>query len=79
MVLGQAKTADEAVALLKERTFSGGTARVFGKIYITAHFEITDETGRSVVVEFLDGKPTIRENKVGALTNDPNFAKQLEV
>jgi choloylglycine hydrolase len=79
LVLGQAKTVDEAIALVKDRTFTGGTAGVFGKIDITAHFEITDETGRSVVVEFLDGKPTITENKVGALTNDPNFGKQMEI
>ena len=79
LVLGTAKTVDEAVALVKDRTFSGANAGVFGKIDITAHFEITDETGKSVVVEFLDGKPTITENKVGALTNDPNFGKQMQI
>jgi len=80
LVLGTAKTVDEAVDLIDDRIFSGANAGVFGKIDITAHFEITDETGKSVVVEFLDGgKPTITENKVGSLTNDPNYAKQMEI
>ena len=79
LVLGKAKTVEEAVDLIHGRTFSGATSGVFGKIKITAHFEITDKSGKSVVVEFLDGKPTIKENKVGALTNDPNFKKQIEI
>jgi len=81
LLLGNAKTVDEAIELVKAHTWSGANAGVFGSIDITAHFEVTDATGRSVVFEFLDGtgKPNIFENEVGSLTNDPNYAGQMKV
>lgn len=81
LLLGNAKTVDEAIALVKSHTWSGANAGVFGSIDITAHLAVTDVTGRSVVLEFLDGtgKPNIFENEVGALTNDPNYAGQMKI
>jgi len=81
LLLGNAKKVDEAIELVKAHTWSGAKAGVFGSIDITAHFEVTDATGRSVVFEFLDGtgKPNIFENEVGSLTNDPNYREQMKV
>jgi len=81
LLLGNAKKVDEAIELVKAHTWSGAKAGVFGSIALTAHFEVTDATGRSVVFEFLDGtgKPNIFENEVGSLTNDPNYREQMKV
>lgn len=39
----------------------------------TAHWRITDNSGRQVVLEIIDGKPTFHENTLGVLTNAPDF------
>jgi choloylglycine hydrolase len=79
-VLGCTKTVDEEIAFIKTNTFY--TASEFGGfdlgIPMMIHFAITEPSGRSVVVEFIDGKATIHENKVGAMTNDPRFEEQLK-
>jgi choloylglycine hydrolase len=79
LVLGSAKTVDEAIALLKAQAFYTFGSAITSGLDVTLHFAITDPTGRSVVVEFLKGKMEIFENKVGAMTNDPNFPRQLEL
>lgn len=79
LVLGNAKSVDEAVGLIKENTFYGVTSDLAPGLEITLHYSVTDPTGRSVVVEFLDGETVVTENKVGAMTNDPDYARQLEV
>ena len=78
MVLGQTRTVDEAVALIRSKRFYGVKPSIAPDIEFTAHYSITDPTGRSVVVEFLNGKTVITENKVGALTNDPDYQQQLK-
>lgn len=46
---------------------NGGTSQAI-------HWRITDATGRQVVLEITDGgKPTFYENRVGVLTNAPDF------
>lgn len=49
----------------------------YGKGFGTAHFQLADATGRQVVIEYLDGKPTIFENKLGVFTNAPAFNVQM--
>ena len=79
-VLGNTKTVDEAVAFIKSNSFY--TSADFGSlaagIPLSLHFAITDSSGRSVVVEFIDGKPVIHENKIGVMTNDPPYEEQLK-
>lgn len=79
LVLGNAKTVDDAISLLKARTFYTFATPLTSGLDVTLHFAITDPSGRSVVVEFLKGQMEIFENKVGAMTNDPNFRKQLKI
>lgn len=43
----------------------------------TAHWNISDKTGRQVVLEITGGKPHFYENKVGVLTNSPGFEWHL--
>lgn len=79
-VLGNTRSVDEALTFIKANTFY--TSAEFGSlaegITLLLHFSITDASGRSVVVEFIEGKPVIHENKVGAMTNDPRFELQME-
>ena len=79
-VLGNTKSVEEAVQFIRTNTFY--TSAEFGKlaegITLQLHFSITDASGRSVVVEFIDGKAVIHENTVGAMTNDPRFEEQLK-
>ncbi len=49
----------------------------YGRGFGTAHFRLADATGRQVVIEYLDGTPTVFENKVGVVTNAPSFEFQM--
>lgn len=42
------------------------------------HFSIHDKSGKSFVIEYIDGKLKSYENPLGMLTNDPTFPEQLE-
>ncbi len=37
------------------------------------HHIVSDATGASIVIEYVDGKLSIADNKVGAMTNSPNY------
>jgi len=78
-VLGTMKTVDEAVAFFKETPLYSEKVPVMNDILPTFHFAVTDPSGRSVVVEVIDGKTKIHENKVGVMTNDPPYDDQLKI
>jgi choloylglycine hydrolase len=48
------------------------------KIIMPLHASIHDASGRSLVVEFLDGRMNIHDNPIGVLTNTPSFPWQME-
>lgn len=79
-LLGNTRTVDEAAAFIKSNTFysSADFDDLAPGIALTQHYAISDASGRAVVVEFIDGRAVIHENKVGALTNDPVFEEQLK-
>ena len=41
------------------------------------HLAVTDKSGQSIVIEFIDGKTVIHDNPLGVLTNSPTFDWQL--
>jgi choloylglycine hydrolase len=41
------------------------------------HMAIHDSSGKSIVVEFIDGEKKIYDNKIGVMTNRPSFPEQL--
>ena len=49
----------------------------YGQGFDTVHFRIADATGRQVVIEMLDGKFRVFENKIGIITNAPSFDWQM--
>lgn len=73
-LLSEFSTIDEVQAAMKDvRIVSidkpGATA--------TVHWRIGEASGRQVVLEFMDGKPHFYENKIGVLTNAPDFSWQV--
>lgn len=42
------------------------------------HYALFDQSGEGIVVEFPDGVPTVYDNEVGVLTNDPPFPWHLK-
>ena len=45
----------------------------YGHGFGSAHFRLADATGRRVVIEWIDGKVCIFEEKVGVITNAPSY------
>lgn len=68
-ILSQHRTIDEVVAALP-------SIRVVSlePSMLTLHWRIADATGRQVVLEIIDGKYNVHENKIGVLTNAPDFS-----
>ncbi|GLP96306.1 linear amide C-N hydrolase [Paraferrimonas sedimenticola] len=77
MLLGNAKNVDEAIEILKNTKIEGHEYAVVGGLVLGIHLAITDGD-KSIVVEWLDGSgyPEIFENKLGVMTNDPNYPTQ---
>ena len=42
-----------------------------------AHYIVHDPTGKSVVIEYVDGKLNIHDDPLGVITNSPNFDWQM--
>lgn len=67
-ILSQFSTIDEVIAALPSvRVVSLDPST------LTIHWRIAEPSGRQVVLEIIDGKYNIHENKIGVLTNSPDF------
>ncbi|GAL18218.1 choloylglycine hydrolase [Vibrio maritimus] len=77
-VLANAKSVDEAVELLKKTKVETTTIKVAHDLTVGMHYAIRDKE-RAIVVEYVDGSgyPTIYENEVGVMANDPAFPDQV--
>ncbi len=42
-------------------------------IVLPVHFVVTDASGKSIVIEYVDGKLNVHDNDIGVLTNNPPF------
>ena len=73
-LLDQCATTDEAVAMLREQNFTISGLTFDSGTVSTLHWGITDETGKSAMIEFTRGNLNIYEGQdIPVLTNDPNF------
>ncbi|MBQ2403161.1 MAG: choloylglycine hydrolase family protein [Prevotella sp.] len=72
-MLTQFATVDEAVAAIKS-----GRVRIVGldKLAVV-HWRIGDASGRQVVLEIIDGVLHFHENRIGVITNAPDFKWHL--
>ena len=72
-------TVEEAVTFLQTEPFIIITAEVPGeKRLATLHLSLSDKTGDSAIVEYIDGKQVIHhDRRYQVMTNSPIFEKQL--
>jgi choloylglycine hydrolase len=71
-LLGLAKSASEAVALVEEVAVVDEPA--FSAMVGRFHWSVQDETGAMVVLEYVDGALRLHDaSRVGVLTNDPHY------
>lgn len=78
-VLDNYATVDEAIAALEKEPFSVVTDKVPGeKRQATLHLSLSDATGDSAIIEYIDGKQVIHHSrKYQVMTNSPVFSEQL--
>ncbi|GGZ71879.1 linear amide C-N hydrolase [Algibacter mikhailovii] len=76
-ILANAKTVDEAIALVKKTKVETSELEVAHNIEVGLHFSITD-LNKAIVIEYVDGSgyPVIYENKLGVMTNEPEYPVQ---
>ena len=77
-ILGQFETAGEIKeALQKIRVIHNSDIdKAFGAPS-PLHLIVTDKTGASIVIEYVDGKLNIHDNKIGVMTNSPSYDWQV--
>ena len=79
-VLDNFATVREAVDELKKETFRIDAPQMPNGSASTLHLAITDETGNTAILEYLDGKLDIHEGKeYQVMTNSPRYELQLAV
>ncbi|OAL76803.1 choloylglycine hydrolase, partial [Acinetobacter sp. SFB] len=78
-VLDNYATVAEAIRALEKEPFIVMTDQVPGeKRLATLHLSISDATGDSAIIEYIDGKQVIHHNrKYQVMTNSPTFDQQL--
>lgn len=72
-------TVEEAVEAFKQQAFSIVTDNVPGEDRLaTLHLSLSDATGDSAIIEYIDGKQIIHHSRqYRVMTNSPTFEKQL--
>lgn len=80
-VLDNFKTVAEAVEALKAEPFHVVTSKVPNETRLaTLHLSMSDASGDSAIVEYIDGKQVIHhDRKYQVMTNSPKFDEQLEM
>lgn len=79
-VLDNFATVSEAVAEMKKDSFRIDAPNMPGGQASTMHMAISDSTGNSAIIEYLDGKISIHEGRqYQVLTNSPAYDRQLAI
>ena len=78
-VLDNYATVEEAVADLEKNPLVVATDNVPGQDRLaTLHLSLSDASGDSAIIEYIDGKQVIHHNrKYQVMTNSPIYEKQL--
>ena len=78
-VLDNFATVEEAVTALEKKPYTIVTADVPGEDRLaTLHLSISDATGDSAIIEYIDGKQVIHHSRdYQVMTNSPTFEQQL--
>jgi len=78
-VLDQFATVDEAIKAISTEPFSLVSANVPGEERLTTlHMSLSDSSGDSAIIEYIDGKPVIHHSRdYQVMTNSPTYDEQL--
>jgi len=80
-ILSTASSTDDAVRKLKNLQILNAVAEVLPGQYfknIPMHLSIRDKSGKSAVVEWIDGKTVINISAKNVMTNSPSYPQQLK-
>lgn len=72
-ILGNFKTIAEVKAALSNIIVFAEKIKGLGDMIFPLHFIIYDATGKSIVLEYIDGKPHVYDNQLGVATNAPTY------
>ncbi len=73
-ILGQFKMVEEVkTALPKIRVVYNADIVKTGGATMPLHYVVTDSAGNSIVIEYVDSKLNIYDNKIGVMTNSPTY------
>lgn len=72
-VLANFKTVDEVKNLLPKIFVYAEKMTGFGDMIFPLHYIINDNTGKSIVVEYVGGKMNVYDNTIGVVTNSPTY------
>lgn len=70
-------TVDEAAEGFKKIQVNRSTIAAYGGKSAPVRMTLHDKNGKSLVIEYLEGKLVVTPNPVGVMTNDPAFRDQL--
>lgn len=76
-VLSNFKTVDEVRQALTNIYVYQGKLPGHGDIVLPLHFSVFDATGKGIVIEYTSGKLHIYDNKIGVMTNSPEYSWHL--
>ena len=72
-ILSQFATIEEVIEALKTVVIAPTILKNWGEAAPPMHYVVYDKSGRSIVIEPLDGTLKIYENELGVITNSPTF------
>jgi choloylglycine hydrolase len=72
-ILSLFSTVDEVKAALNQVVIAPTLIKAWGPIPPPFHYIVYDKFGSSLVIEPVNGKLVVYDNKIGVLTNSPNF------
>jgi hypothetical protein len=76
-VLGNFETVDEVKAAVGDVVVWGETVPQLGS-FAPLHYSVHDASGKSVVIEYADGKLNVYDNEIGVLTNSPTYEWHIQ-
>lgn len=72
-ILTQFATVEEVKEGVKDVVIAPTVIEGWGDTPPPFHYIVYDQTGKSIVIEPIDGRLIVHENKIGAFTNSPTF------
>ncbi len=73
-ILGNFKTVDEVKQALPTVYVFSQALPQFNNFVFPIHFAVYDNSGKGLVIEFINGKLTTYDNEVGVMTNSPAYS-----